>query len=130
MKNLLLGLCGAALVTACGRNEPGTMGGEPGAPASVATGAPGEYQEEHLDSDDPALHLERLHTNFEEPVATSAAGGSGIGTAPEAHQTQFHDGDNVAPAIEYERELNPEGSVIGQTNARNTNAAPPAPTVP
>ena len=104
------------------------MGGEPGVPESVATGAPAEAQEERVEHDDPALNLEHRHNTFDNSGASSAPGGSGVGTAPEARQNQFQDGDNVAPAIEYERELNPQGSVIGdQTNPQASEVPIPDP---
>lgn len=47
MKNAVLGAALAATVLAgCGRNEPGTMGGEPGVPPSASTGAPAEAAKE------------------------------------------------------------------------------------
>jgi hypothetical protein len=67
-----LGLAAATLV-GCGRNEPGTMGGEPGVPETVATGAPAETAKETstTDPDQPALKSEHASSSFDDPSSTN-----------------------------------------------------------
>jgi hypothetical protein len=59
---ILLGMAvmAAAALIGCGRNEPGTMGGEPGVPETVGTGAPAQAAKETSTTDrqQPALALE------------------------------------------------------------------------
>jgi hypothetical protein len=42
MKEILFTGALALLVAGCGKNEPGTMGGEPATPKTVATGSPAQ----------------------------------------------------------------------------------------
>ena len=57
----------------CGRNEPGTMGGEPGVPETVATGAPAEAAKETsiTDPQQPAIKSEHASSTFDDPATTN-----------------------------------------------------------
>lgn len=70
----LLGLTLTLLLTACGRNEPGTMGGEPGAPETVATGAPAMSASEtsRTDPQQSALASEHASSTYDDPARTNA----------------------------------------------------------
>ena len=59
----------------CGRNEPGTMGGEPGVPETVATGAPAQAARatSHTDPQAPALAQEHAASTFDDPATTNAS---------------------------------------------------------
>lgn len=75
MKTALAMLCvGVVVMVGCGRNEPGTMGGEPGVPETVATGAPAQAAKETsiTDSQQPALASEHASSTFDDPSATNA----------------------------------------------------------
>ena len=65
---------GAVTLAGCGRNEPGTMGGEPGVPETVATGAPAEVAKEtsQTDPEQPALKSEQASSTFDDPATTNA----------------------------------------------------------
>lgn len=74
MKTALAVLCvGLGSLLGCGRNEPGTMGGEPGVPETVATGAPAQAAKETstTDSQQPALASEHASSTFDDPSATN-----------------------------------------------------------
>ncbi len=62
-------------LAACGRNEPGTMGGEPGVPETVATGAPAQAAKEtsHTDRQAPALAQEHAASSYDDPVTNTPA---------------------------------------------------------
>ncbi|MGZ8939842.1 MAG: hypothetical protein ACXW32_11580 [Limisphaerales bacterium] len=68
-----IGLAGLVLA-GCGRNEPGTMGGEPGVPETVATGAPAQAAKETsmTDPEQPALKSEHASSTFDDPATTNA----------------------------------------------------------
>jgi hypothetical protein len=63
------------VLVGCGRNEPGTMGGEPGVPETVATGAPAQAAKETSDTDahQPALKSEHASSTFDDPATTNAS---------------------------------------------------------
>lgn len=73
MKMGLTMLAAGALLAGCGRNEPGTMGGEPGVPETVATGAPAQAAKETstTDAQQPALASEHASSTFEDPASTN-----------------------------------------------------------
>ena len=79
---IMLALAFALLLTACGRNEPGTMGGEPGAPETVATGAPAMAASEtsRTDPQQPALASEHASSTYDDPARTNVP----ITTRPDA----------------------------------------------
>lgn len=64
---------GSTLLSGCGRNEPGTMGGEPGVPETVATGAPAQAAKETSTTDarQPALASEHASSTFEDASSTN-----------------------------------------------------------
>src|SRR5688500_3525751 len=64
----------AITMLGCGRNEPGTMGGEPGVPETVATGAPAQAAKETstTDANQPALASEQSASTFDDPASTNA----------------------------------------------------------
>jgi hypothetical protein len=74
MKMFLTLAAASAVLVGCGRNEPGTMGGEPGVPETVATGAPAQAAKEtsHTDRRQPALAQEHAASTFDDPAATNA----------------------------------------------------------
>src|SRR5687768_8021640 len=74
---IVVGVVAITLV-GCGRNEPGTMGGEPGVPETVATGAPAEAakQTSQTDSDKPALKSEQASSTFRSGGWMKAWGGA------------------------------------------------------
>jgi hypothetical protein len=74
MKFLVSVVALAAALVGCGRNEPGTMGGEPGVPETVATGAPATAAKEtsDTDADQPALASEQAVSTFEDSASTNA----------------------------------------------------------
>lgn len=61
------------VIAGCGRNEPGTMGGEPGVPETVATGAPAQAAKETsvTDSQQSALKSEHASSTFDDPATTN-----------------------------------------------------------
>ena len=71
-------LIGLTALTGCGRNEPGTMGGEPGVPETVATGAPAQAARETSTTDrqQPALASEHASSTFEDNASTTNALGA------------------------------------------------------
>jgi hypothetical protein len=72
-KALVLFGISAVILTGCGRNEPGTMGGEPGVPETVATGAPAQAARETstTDPEQPALASEHATSTFEDSADTN-----------------------------------------------------------
>ena len=64
----------ATVLAGCGRNEPGTMGGEPGVPETVATGAPAQAAKESsiTDPPQPALASEHASSTYDDPATTNA----------------------------------------------------------
>lgn len=76
MKTVLaIGTVAALTMLGCGRNEPGTMGGEPGVPETVATGAPAQAAKETstTDANQPALASEHPASTFDDPASTNAS---------------------------------------------------------
>jgi hypothetical protein len=76
MKKELGALAGLLLLAGCGRNEPGTMGGEPGVPPSQATGAPGEAAKHSTvaDRDASAIKSEQGQSTFDRGETNSPSG--------------------------------------------------------
>ena len=70
----MVGAIAGATLLGCGRNEPGTMGGEPGVPETVATGAPAQAAKETstTDANQPALASEQSASTFDDAAATNA----------------------------------------------------------
>jgi len=73
MRIALVGVFASVLLSGCGRNEPGTMGGEPGVPETVATGAPAQAARETstTDANQPALASEQAASTFDDPASTN-----------------------------------------------------------
>ena len=71
---LVIGAVAAVTMLGCGRNEPGTMGGEPGVPETVATGAPAQAAKETstTDANQPALASEQSASTFDDPATNNA----------------------------------------------------------
>jgi hypothetical protein len=74
MKLILVASILAALFVGCGKNTPGTMGGEPGTPKTVATGAPAQAANgsEVSDPNRSALASERASSTFDDSASTNA----------------------------------------------------------
>ena len=73
MKIVFCSILASLFLIGCGRNEPGTMGGEPGVPETVATGAPAETAKEtsHTDRQQPALAQEHAASTLDERASTN-----------------------------------------------------------
>ena len=73
MKLALLLLGTTFVLIGCGRNEPGTMGGEPGVPETVATGAPAQAAKNTSDTDSQqsAIASEHASSTFDDPAGTN-----------------------------------------------------------
>jgi len=63
----------AFVLASCGRNEPGTMGGEPAVPETVATGAPAQAAKETstTDADQRAPNSEHASSTFDDAASTN-----------------------------------------------------------
>jgi hypothetical protein len=65
-----------AVAAGCGKNEPGTMGGEPATPKTVATGAPAQAAKESVVSNpkQSARDSEHAMSTFDDSTRTNSPG--------------------------------------------------------
>ncbi|HTG45201.1 MAG TPA: hypothetical protein VK633_11790 [Verrucomicrobiae bacterium] len=73
MKGILSLLGSAVLLAGCGKNEPGTMGGEAATPRTVATGAPAETAKDSNVSNArrSAIQSEHAASTFDDSAGTN-----------------------------------------------------------
>ena len=73
MKTILCIVAASAVLIGCGRNKPGTMGGEPGVPETVATGAPAQAAKgtSRTDPKQPAIISEHTASSYDDTVNTN-----------------------------------------------------------
>jgi hypothetical protein len=75
MKQFVCALGMILFVAGCAQNEPGTMGGEPGVPETVATGAPAEAAKgtDSTDRKKSAIESERASSTFDDTTRTNVS---------------------------------------------------------